>query len=370
MTEDLRHFPRTEFAEDVYNRLVSGATQGVRLFGTRRTGKTQFLIKDLIPLAKNKGHRVVYVDFWQMPNLQLDNMFSGFERALQPRTTLEYIMQAIRHFAGRLKLQVPFGEIEVDFSNLRSKHPKDLQLLLDECCEILARDRKISFLVFDEFQELAKAENAKPLIGILRRAFDKHRGKLAAVFVGSSQAELERMFSQREAPFFRFSERIHLPPLGEDFVDHQLKTLFDLKKIKFDRGMALGVFKRYDCNPFFLRRFLEEIPRLPHKPTNEIVQDAQDILADDLGFINQFCGLTRNQKILLFMLAMPESKDDERIIDLTKDNPISNSALATARDELDELGIIEELDGEWIIADPLFKSWLNGKPIEDIRASL
>lgn len=54
------HYPRSEFADQVYNLLANGPIQGISIFGPGRTGKTQFLTHDLAPLAEQRGHQVVY----------------------------------------------------------------------------------------------------------------------------------------------------------------------------------------------------------------------------------------------------------------------------------------------------------------------
>lgn len=59
MTGDFWHFPRVEIAETVYKALAFRPTNAISMFGPRRSGKTQFLIRDLAPLAKKRGHKAV-----------------------------------------------------------------------------------------------------------------------------------------------------------------------------------------------------------------------------------------------------------------------------------------------------------------------
>ena len=62
------HYPRTKFTENVFTMLVDGPIHAVRLFGPRRMGKTEFLLRDLAELAERKGHRVVYASFCKVRN--------------------------------------------------------------------------------------------------------------------------------------------------------------------------------------------------------------------------------------------------------------------------------------------------------------
>ena len=67
MTDDPWHFTRSELAEQTAALLFKGPARALTLFGPRRTGMTQFLLRDLGPLADKRGHRVVYASFWQAP---------------------------------------------------------------------------------------------------------------------------------------------------------------------------------------------------------------------------------------------------------------------------------------------------------------
>ena len=60
MTDDPWHFGRDELATQTLSLLSSGPAQALTLFAPRRTGKTEFLLKDLAPHAESEGHRVIY----------------------------------------------------------------------------------------------------------------------------------------------------------------------------------------------------------------------------------------------------------------------------------------------------------------------
>jgi hypothetical protein len=135
--------------------------------------------------------------------------------------------------------------MEIDLSQLKGKAPESHLLLLDQYCERLAKGRKPAFLLFDEFQELARSKAAAPLIAALRTSLDKRKDGLVAVFTGSSREGLRAMFSPREAPFFRFATPIDLRRIVEinrpsQRVRYELQeigqpTLVDILAAKFGR---------------------------------------------------------------------------------------------------------------------------------------
>ena len=67
MTKDLWHFERRELALRTLSLLTEGPAQALTLFAPRRSGKTEFLIKDLAPLAEEQGLWAIYASFWQAP---------------------------------------------------------------------------------------------------------------------------------------------------------------------------------------------------------------------------------------------------------------------------------------------------------------
>lgn len=305
MTKALWHFPRTAFAEQVFATLSAGPIQALSLFGPRRTGKTQFLLQDLAPLAEARGHRVVYANLWQTIDYQLGILLYEFDLALREGSFLSRLKSAAGDIAPKFKLTAPFGagEVEIDLSVAKNRAPESHLLLLDQYCEKLASDAKPALLLFDEFQEISKAKNAEPLIAALRTALDKRKQGLIAVFTGSSQEGLRRMFSARQAPFFRFAQPLDLPPLGRDFVDHQLRALASSSKAKVERQAALDVFARFERNPLFFQRWLMTLALQPGLSAEEAVAAIKAEIAEEFGFPATWIELNATQRIVARMLA-------------------------------------------------------------------
>ncbi|NMS64474.1 hypothetical protein HKB19_02465, partial [Vibrio parahaemolyticus] len=48
---DIWHYPRTQLATFILNGMDKGLLQRVSIFAPRKRGKTQFIQKDIIPMA-------------------------------------------------------------------------------------------------------------------------------------------------------------------------------------------------------------------------------------------------------------------------------------------------------------------------------
>ena len=57
MAKDPWHFERRELATRTLSLLTDGPAQALTMFAPRRTGKTEFLIKDLAPLAEQEKRK-------------------------------------------------------------------------------------------------------------------------------------------------------------------------------------------------------------------------------------------------------------------------------------------------------------------------
>lgn len=372
MTKSLWHYPRSEFAEQVLAPLATGPLQAISLFGPRRTGKTQFLLQDLAPLAEARGHRVVYASLWQTIDSPLGILLYEFDLALREGSFLSRLKSAAGDIAPKFKLKAPFGagEVEIDLAGMKGKTPESHLLLLDQYCERLAGDDKPALLLFDEFQEITRSKNAEPLIAALRTSLDKRKNGLSAVFTGSSQDGLRRMFSTRQAPFFRFAQPVDLPPLGEDFVDHQLRAFAASSKAKVTRAAALDVFESFDRNPLFFQRWLMTMALQPGLPSTEAIASVRAAIAEEFGFAAKWVDLSATQRLTARMLAdgvrqLYGREGGDYIAALTDVPAPSASAIQAALSRLSRLGHVDKWDNDWRFTDALFEAWVRERPRDD-----
>ncbi len=160
MINDPWHFERRDLATRTLSLLTDGPAHALTMFAPRRTGKTEFLIKDLAPLAEDKGHRVIYASFWQAPLSPLAVLLHALELSLKKGKFSDRIRNTALVLAPKLRLSAPIPgakvEAEIDLTALDKKPPSELLLYMDDLLERLARKRKATILMLDEVQELAK----------------------------------------------------------------------------------------------------------------------------------------------------------------------------------------------------------------------
>jgi len=367
MSKDDWHYARHEFCRTVFTLLVEGPAHAVRLFGPRRTGKTQFLLRDLGKLAEERGHRVVYASLWQQLGSPIGILLYEMDRTLRGGGIVDRLKTAAGSISAKFEIKVPGdGKLAIDLG--RREPPEASHLIaLDKFCARLANRKKPTFLLLDEIQELAKSAGAHELIAALRTSLDKRKDCLVTVFTGSSQEGLRAMFSDREAPFYRFAELIDLPNLGTDFVDHQLKAFRTVSRRKVTKKEAMTAFERCEKNPMFFQKWLMKLALNPSIPLGDAFAFLRDEIAEEFGFTKLWLKLRPIQRAAARLIAesIPQVYGDtglQRIKALTREKPPTSSQLQTAIKRLSRLDVIDKTGGNWRIGDPLLAAWIRARP--------
>lgn len=360
MASDAWHFPRRDFAARVLRLLTDGPAQAFTLFGARRTGKTEFLLKDLAVVAEARGHRVIYASFWQASLSPAAVLLHALETALGKGRG-----RGLRGLAPKLSFAVPGAKAEMNFAALGAaeKPPDDVLLHLDDLLERASRGRKPTLLLLDEAQELALAAGNKPLVAALRTSLDKRADRLKTVFTGSSRDGLAAMFSVRQAPFFHFATAIDLPRLGAPFVEHLLGAFQSASGRQLDADELLAAFERLHANPYFFRVLLEALLRDPALSVAGAMASLRERIAEELGYVETWLGLTPLQRAVAGALAAngqrPFSQPfRERVGRALREEPPSAAQVQAALRRLRRLGVADTPLGEWALADPEFAAWI------------
>lgn len=362
------HFPRTELAETFYRALALGPTKAISMFGPRQIGKTEFLTKDLAPLAEKRGHKVVFADFWGDNYDPLAVLLHALDQTFRTGSFAERLKRILAGMSPKIKLKSPDGsfEVEINTSGLWTGLPSNLLFLLDEYCEQLANEKCPTFLLLDEFQEVCKRPFGAELVAALRSSLNRRRYGFGVVFCGSSQDELRTMFTDRAAPFFAYANNFDFPPLDVEFVDYLVNQYRTIMQSDVDRDDALTVFKRFHNNPMILHRWLGQLVLDPNLNGVDAITKTLVDVAEHFGYRRTWEKIKPDERIAARLLAddlsIYNDHGERNSNELTGRRGLTSDKLVAAVNELSTLGIAEKRDGSWIIGDNLFKGWISNRP--------
>jgi uncharacterized protein len=274
MTTDLWHYPRTELASQVLGMFETGLSSALVFFAPRRMGKTEFLLKDVQPLANKKSWKTFYFSFLDTDAHAGEQFAKAIATFVSKNGIINKTAGAIKHvkkIGGEIS---GIGKAEIEFKNMNA-----YRYSLKEIMDYLAKKGKV-LLLMDEIQVLADYPENEKFLATLRTALDIHKDSIKVIFTGSSQGGLRRMFSEKAAPFFHFGQNLSFPEFHKEFTNH-LASVY--KKVT---GQELNVselwiaFKKLGKIPQLIRSLVERIALNPElmikKATNELLTHIYD----------------------------------------------------------------------------------------------
>lgn len=345
------HYSRLALAEQVLNMFATGLSSSLVFFAPRRMGKTEFLLKDIKPLAEKSGWLTCYFSFLDVGN----NANMEFCNALNNLTKQKKALSRIKKISGELigiKAGIELHQPTAASSNIKT--------IIAE----LAQNNKI-LLLMDEIQILAKNKKHNNFIAQLRTALDIHKDQVKVIFTGSSREDLRRMFSQANAPFFHFGQNLPFPELDENFTVHLTNVFNKIINRKIKQHELWDAFNDLGKVPQLIRTLVEKLALSPNLTIKSAKEQLLAELYDDRAFVETWDTGSALEQLLMKEISLDKTKF------FTKDNrkrfarslgisklPVT-SVQSTLRTLLRKqiIGRIHDRGG-YYLEDPNFKNWL------------
>lgn len=347
-------FNRPEYADKLVNSLKDGITHAFTLFAPRRMGKTQFLLQDIAPLAKERGFNVFYFSFMdsESPAADFQAALVQFARDIQTGGAAKTFISSIS------KVEVLGVGLE------RSKAAAD-QPRLSDIISLIAADNRPSLLLLDEVQELARLKDTAQLIKSLRTGLDIHQNRVKTIFTGSSTNGLAAMFNDHKAPFFHFAHALDFPLLDRAFTDF-LAAVYQQRTGKHLDGEALyQLFERLNHTPMYMRAVMQDMILNPALGLDEAAAYRISEISSQYSGAKQWQQLKPLERALIGDIAQnsaisPYSQDSRRrYAALLGVENIGSSSIQSALKSMTRQDLISrDAKGSLIISNPLLKTWI------------
>jgi hypothetical protein len=174
---------------------------GLFISAPRQTGKSTFLIQDLIPILESSGAIVIYVDLWEAKG----------------RTPEQKLLRAAQNkLTDLIKLgfdTATVGEggesISDALKEVSKKTGRDIVFIVDEVQDLMLDGHGI--LLMKELKATRDAINMQ----------HGDHGYFLFVGNGSNRSMVHEMTAQRRSPFYG-AQNLPFPTLGRDYVRHAL----------------------------------------------------------------------------------------------------------------------------------------------------
>lgn len=281
------YFARPALASQIARQLLhpgvldEGLRSGLFISGQRRTGKTTFLQRDLIPALEEHGALVIYVDLWSDTKA---NPAQLVRRAII--RTLQDLQDPASALLGRLgrvkQLELAAGVFKFGFK-LESIGEPGGATLSQVVRELVEQAKRDVVLVVDEVQQAISTDEGNELLLALKAARDAVNPRPDTpghfIFLGTgSHRALVSELTTRRTQAFNGATSIPYPVLEADYVDYLLGRLREAGAPHFpSRAAVIDAFKSLGQRPEELLRALRQLQIA--KPTVENIDGTLAIVA-------------------------------------------------------------------------------------------
>lgn len=357
MQIDQWHFPRRELAEQILGMFESGLSSALVFFAPRRMGKTEFLCKDMAPLAETNKWKVFYFSFLDVGK----NAKPEFTKAI---TTFAINEGALKSGSLLKRVSKIGGGAGGVSANIELADVKNTEKTMKEVIDLLCKQGKV-LLLLDEVQILSQDPSNANFIASLRTILDINKLSVKVIFTGSSQEGLRRMFSQSNAPFFHFGQNLPFPELERGFTDHLVKNFEKVTKRKLNGEELWKIFLEMQRVPHLARTLVERMALNPSLSLVEAKNELMSQIFTDREFIEIWDQCSMLEKLLLVEISnnvsgLFSSEVRESFAKKVGLDEIAVSSIQSALRVLQRKNLIGRLPEKrgYTIDDPNFKNWI------------
>ncbi|HET9214254.1 MAG TPA: ATP-binding protein [Gaiellaceae bacterium] len=342
--------------------------QDVLVYAPRRYGKSSLVLRAAQEAIRD-GLLVAYCDLMKTPTKErlaaalAKTVYRDLSGAVGG--TLE---RAANLFRG-LRV-VPTMEVDPTDASLRfTFHAARRRADIDDTIEALLalpgeiaaeRERRV-VLVFDEFQEIVSLDPAFP--NLLRAVFQE-QPEVAHVYLGSKRHVLERIFEDRNEPFWRSAKRLEIGPIEPSAFAPFLRARFDATEKGIDDEALDRVLDATGGHPYGtqeLAYFLWELVPRGHFARLADVETAveQALRSEHNHFAKLWDDAPHAQRLVMLALADEPTRSPYAAAYAEAHDLPPKPALQRAIGALVSKEVAgRDPEGVYRIVEPFFADWL------------
>jgi hypothetical protein len=227
------YYERKELRQSVLNFLTNQVS--VVLYGSRRLGKTSFLLDLERHLKDNYGIEPIIIDTYNVTSHR-DFLIQVLSAVAQKRTAVAKITNWVKSLPSQLSpaLQLQAspvsGEVTWNIGLHKTSDADVKELILQALRMITALDEK-TCVIIDEFQKIGLLDDDGWLEATIRTTM-QFTNSSVFLFSGSQHGILSDMFSQKSRPFYRSSQSVEFTPIDDNLFTKWIIHKFSSVEIK------------------------------------------------------------------------------------------------------------------------------------------
>lgn len=345
--------------------------QSVLFVAPRRYGKTSLMFKVKEELEK-KDIVVIHIDLMNQYSLRhlsetiIDQSYSaiGVAKAIKNLKDLstKFLTDTINYLAS-IKLTVENIELETTKKFISDKTTDDIKLFeyalsLPQTIAKLT-SKKIVFM-YDELGEIKHYTKYNDLLKKMRSVFQLQKD-VTYMFAGSQYSLMHDIFQNSNSPFFKFAQKIELPPMKAVEFEKYFKKLFDQFAIKIYNNFCEDINKLSSGIPYYTMSIAKKV--LTESMLNDkeniykhtLFKAALSVYEDEIySYAQELTKIRGNKYDFDVMLSIAKNQSAYQNLKGVVDSAnVSKKINSLAKD-----GLIVKTTDKVFIPDPFFKRYI------------
>jgi len=345
--------------------------QNVLLYAPRRYGKSSLVLRAAQDAMRRKA-LVAYCDLMKTPTKE--RLAAALARTIYAdlASPVEHALERAADLFRGLRIR-PTIEVDPDDATLRfSFQPgrrradidDTIERLLELPGELAAERKRRVVVVFDEFQEVLALD---PRFPNLMRAVFQAQPEVSHVYLGSKRHLLERIFDDRNEPFWRSAKRTELGPIAPAQFESFVRARFEASGKAISNDAVARLLRVTGGRPYAtqeLAYFTWELVRPGSVGRTAHVEEALErvLRSEHNHFVQLWDEASGPQRLVLLALAAEPTASVyaagyRELHDLPTTPTLQTALAGLARRELvgrDDAGayrVVEPFFGEWLLRE-------------------
>ena len=342
--------------------------QNVLVYAPRRYGKSSLVLRAAQEALRKKA-LVGYCDLMKTPTKErfaaalaktiyadvASLVDQAFERAADLFRGLRVIpTMDVDPTDGSLRFSFQAGRRKADIDDT-------IERLLELLGELAAERRRRVVIVFDEFQEVLALDKRFPN---LMRAVFQAQPEVSHVYLGSKRHLLERIFNDRNEPFWRSAKQLEIGPIPPEKFAGFIRERF----AGSGKGIADEAVERLlhasGGHPYGTQELAYFVWELVPRGRNASAADVKEALvrvarSEHNHFAQLWDDAPHAQRLLMLALAAEPTRGVYSAGYHARHELPSNPTLQTALAALTKKEIVgRSTEGDYRVIEPFFSEWL------------
>jgi len=237
--------------------------QDVLVYAPRRYGKSSLVLR-AAGRAEREGALVGYVDLLKVTSKE--RFAAALARTIHrdldtaPGRAYERAAELFRGLRIVPSMEVDPQDGSLSFSFRATRRRTDIDDTIESLLELLGRiaseRRRRVVMIFDEFQEIVELDRRYP--NLLRAVFQT-QPEVAHVYLGSKRHVLDRIFGDRNEPFWRSAKKMEIGLIPTGLFARFVRARFDRTDKGITEPAAARLLELTSGHPYATQELAHEV---------------------------------------------------------------------------------------------------------------